>query len=117
MEGNATPAGLGNQCSVEFNLAYRWHSAISANDEKWTEKVYEELIGKPGSEISTQELLMGLGKYGASLPKDPSQRTFAGLKRQEDGTFKDEELVNILTSAIEDVAGELFLSNSSESSR
>ncbi|KAL4928492.1 peroxidase/cytochrome P450 family protein [Aspergillus undulatus] len=105
MEGNKTPAGLGNQCSVEFNLAYRWHSAISYNDEKWTEQVYEELIGKPGAEISTQELLMGLGKYGASLPKDPSQRTFAGLKRQEDGTFKDEELVNILTLAIEDVAG------------
>ncbi|KAL4969637.1 peroxidase/cytochrome P450 family protein [Aspergillus stella-maris] len=105
MEGGATPAGLGNQCSVEFNLAYRWHSAISANDEKWTEQVYEELIGKPGAEISTQELLMGLGKYGASLPKDPSQRTFAGLKRQEDGTFKDEELVGILTLAIEDVAG------------
>ncbi|KAL4945149.1 hypothetical protein BDV06DRAFT_47700 [Aspergillus oleicola] len=105
MEGGTTPAGLGNQCSVEFNLAYRWHSAISANDEKWTEQVYEELIGKPGAEISTQELLMGLGKYGASLPKDPSQRTFAGLKRQEDGTFKDEELVNILTLAIEDVAG------------
>ncbi|KAL5002235.1 heme peroxidase [Aspergillus recurvatus] len=105
MEGSATPAGLGNQCSVEFNLAYRWHSAISENDEKWTEKVYEELIGKPGAEISTQELLMGLGKYGASLPKDPSQRTFAGLERQEDGTFKDEELVNILTLAIEDVAG------------
>ncbi|KAL5334321.1 heme peroxidase [Aspergillus crustosus] len=103
--GGATPSGLGNQCSVEFNLAYRWHSAISANDEKWTEQVYEELIGKPGEEISTQELLMGLGKYGASLPKDPSQRTFAGLKRQEDGTFKDDELVGILTSAIEDVAG------------
>jgi linoleate 10R-lipoxygenase len=48
---------------------------------------------------------MGLGKYGASLPKDPSKRTFAGLQRQEDGTFKDEELVNILTLAIEDVAG------------
>ncbi|KAL4882931.1 heme peroxidase [Aspergillus karnatakaensis] len=105
VEGDSTPSGLGNQCSVEFNLAYRWHSAISYNDEKWTEQVYEELIGKPGAEISTQELLMGLGKYGASLPKDPSQRTFAGLKRQEDGTFKDEELVNILTLAIEDVAG------------
>jgi linoleate 10R-lipoxygenase len=48
---------------------------------------------------------MGLGKYGASLPKDPSKRTFAGLQRQEDGTFKDEELINILTLAIEDVAG------------
>ncbi|OJJ00294.1 hypothetical protein ASPVEDRAFT_27035 [Aspergillus versicolor CBS 583.65] len=111
MEGGATPAGLGNQCSVEFNLAYRWHSAISANDEKWTEQVYEELIGKPGHEVSTQELLMGLGKYGMSLPKDPSQRTFAHLKRQEDGTFKDDELVHILTTAIEDVAGSFGAGN------
>ncbi|KAI9368890.1 heme peroxidase [Aspergillus egyptiacus] len=106
MEGSGTtPAGLGNQCSVEFNLAYRWHSAISANDEKWTEQIYEQLVGKPGAEISSQELLMALGKYGATLPKDPAQRSFAGLKRQEDGTFKDEELVDILTRAIEDVAG------------
>ncbi|EAW09782.1 peroxidase/cytochrome P450 family protein [Aspergillus clavatus NRRL 1] len=106
MEGNnTTPSGLGNQCSVEFNLAYRWHSAISANDEKWTEKIYEDLMGKPASEVSMTELLMGLGKYEAGLSKDPSQRTFAGLERQADGRFRDEDLVNILTGAIEDVAG------------
>ncbi|KAL3479184.1 heme peroxidase [Aspergillus californicus] len=99
-----TPSGLGNQCSVEFNLAYRWHSAISANDEKWTEKIYEEVIGRPAENVTPQELLMSLGKYGATLPADPSKRTFAGLQRQEDGTFKDDELVHILTTAIEDVA-------------
>ncbi|KAJ9263257.1 hypothetical protein DTO212C5_7683 [Paecilomyces variotii] len=100
-----TPEGLGNQCSVEFNLAYRWHSATSAKDEEWTENVYKELFGKPASEVSMQELLIGLGKYESSLDKDPSKRTFAHLQRQEDGTFKDEELVKILTDAIEDVAG------------
>lgn len=99
-----TPSGLGNQCSVEFNLAYRWHSAISQKDEEYTERIYEELMGKPADEVSVQELLMGLGKYEKDLDRDPSKRTFAGLKRQEDGTFKDEELVEILTSAIEDVA-------------
>ncbi|PLB52792.1 heme peroxidase [Aspergillus steynii IBT 23096] len=105
MEGaGTTPSGLGNQCSVEFNLAYRWHSAISANDEKWTEEIYEDLMGKPAEEVSVQELLMGLGKYEKSMPKDPSQRTFAKLERQEDGTFKDEDLVNILSNAIEDVS-------------
>ncbi|PYH33482.1 peroxidase/cytochrome P450 family protein [Aspergillus neoniger CBS 115656] len=105
MEGTkSTPSGLGNQCSVEFNLAYRWHSAISANDEKWTEEIYEELMGKPASEVSMRELLFGLKKYEQEIPKDPSKRTFAGLKRQEDGTFKDEDLVRILSNAIEDVA-------------
>ncbi|KAE8355189.1 heme peroxidase [Aspergillus coremiiformis] len=106
MEGHQpTPSGLGNQCSVEFNLAYRWHSAISANDEKWTEKIYEELMGKPASEVTIADLIRGLGKYEQGLSRDPSERTFAGLQRQEDGTFKDEELVNILANAVEDVAG------------
>ncbi|KAB8232735.1 peroxidase/cytochrome P450 family protein [Aspergillus alliaceus] len=105
MEGNdPTPSGLGNQCSVEFNLAYRWHSTISENDEKWTEKIYEELMGKPAAEVTIPDLIRGLGKYEQGLSKDPSERTFAGLQRQEDGTFRDEELVNILANAIEDVA-------------
>src|SRR5271170_5809049 len=29
--------GVGNQGSAEFNLVYRWHSAIGKKDEKWTE--------------------------------------------------------------------------------
>lgn len=101
----ATPSGLGNQCSAEFNLAYRWHSAISQRDEEWTEMVYKEVFGKPASEVSMQELLVGLGKYDQSLDPDPAKRTFAHLERQEDGRFKDEDLVRILTTAIEDVAG------------
>lgn len=102
---DTTPSGLGNQCSVEFNLAYRWHSATSAKDELWTEEVYKELFGKPASEVGMTELLMGLGKYEQSLDKDPSKRTFAHLQRQEDGTFKDDDLVKIMTAAVEDVAG------------
>ncbi|KKA23635.1 Peroxidase [Rasamsonia emersonii CBS 393.64] len=102
---DTTPSGLGNQCSIEFNLAYRWHSATSAKDELWTENVYKELFGKLASEVSMPELLTGLGKYMNNLDKDPSKRTFAHLQRQEDGTFRDEDLVNILTEAIEDVAG------------
>jgi hypothetical protein len=40
-----------------------------------------------------------------SIPKDPSVRTFDGLKRQEDGTFKDEDLARILKEAMDDPAG------------
>lgn len=93
---------------MEFNLAYRWHSATSYKDEKWTEEVYKELFGKPAEEVSMVELLMGLHKYEQSIDKDPSKRTFAHLQRQPDGTFKDDDLVNIMTSAVEDVAGELI---------
>lgn len=99
-----TPSGLGNQCSVEFNLAYRWHSAISAGDEQYTQHIYENMMGKPADEVTVQDLLMGLGKMEKNLPADPSKRTFANLKRQEDGTFKDDELVDILSNAAEDVA-------------
>ncbi|KAJ5439701.1 Linoleate 10R-lipoxygenase [Penicillium daleae] len=103
-KAGATPSGLGNQCSVEFNLAYRWHSTIAQGDEKWIEQVYFDLMGKPAEEVSMHELLMGMKKVDSLLDPDPSKRTFARLQRQEDGTFKDEELVQILTHACEDVA-------------
>lgn len=105
MEGaHTTPQGLGNQCSVEFNLCYRWHSTISQGDEKWIEQVYLDLMGKPADQVTMPELLQGMKKVEGMLDPDPSKRTFAHLKRQEDGTFKDEELVQILTHAVEDVA-------------
>ncbi|KAI1329875.1 heme peroxidase-domain-containing protein [Xylariaceae sp. FL0255] len=36
--------GLGNQVTVEFNLLYRFHCAISLRDEEYTEKFLKELI-------------------------------------------------------------------------
>ena len=35
--------GLGNQVTVEFNLLYRFHCAISQEDEKFTEKFMKEM--------------------------------------------------------------------------
>lgn len=102
---DGTPSGIGNQVSVEFNLAYRWHSATSAEDEKWTDAVYYELFGKSGEEVALSELMMGLGKWEHDLPKDPSKREFAHLKRQADGTFNDDDLVKIMMQATESVAG------------
>lgn len=113
-KAGATPQGMGNQCSVEFNLAYRWHSAISAGDEAYTEKIYEELMGKPADQVSIPELLVGLGKYEQGLNKDPSKRTFCHLERKPDGTFHDEDLVNILSNASEDVASKLFSREANE---
>jgi linoleate 10R-lipoxygenase len=51
------------------------------------------------------ELLMGLYKYETEIDTDPSKRTFAGLSRQANGTFRDDDLVKILTEAVEEVAG------------
>lgn len=96
---------MGNQVSAEFNLAYRWHSAISEKDEKWTEGLYRELFGKDAADVSLPELLQGLGKWEQGLDKDPQKRPFAHLQRGPDGKFPDDGLVDILTSSVEDVAG------------
>jgi len=60
---NATPSGVGNQVSAEFNLAYRWHSCISDKDDKWTQDLYRKLFGKEAEDVTLQELLQGLGKW------------------------------------------------------
>ena len=104
---DGTPSGVGNQVSAEFNLAYRWHSCISDKDDKWTQGLYKKLFGKEAEDVTLQELMMGLGKWEAGLDKDPSKRDFAGLPRDADGKFPDDELVKILTESIEDVAGKL----------
>jgi hypothetical protein len=97
--------GVGNQVSAEFNLVYRWHSAISARDEKWTEELYFELFGKPARDVSMRDLLTGLKKLEDEIDPDPHKRPFAKLHRGEDGKFADDDLVNIMASSIEDVAG------------
>lgn len=102
---NNTPRGIGNQVSAEFNLVYRWHSAISDRDDKWTQALFKQLFGKEASEISTPELLMGLKKWEETMPKDPVERNFNNLKRDDKGKFNDDDLVEIMTSSIEDVAG------------
>ncbi len=103
---DGTPQGLGNQVSVEFNLAYRWHSCISQNDEKWTEEVYKELFGKKADEVSFPELMAGLSKWEKDMSDDPMKRPFAHLRRGEDGKYNDDDLVRIMQAGIEDVAGE-----------
>ncbi|KAF2036661.1 heme peroxidase [Setomelanomma holmii] len=73
----------GNQVSVEFNLIYRWHSTISAKNERWLNNHLFQI---------------------SQTPSDPGQRTLGGLQRNARGYFEDVELVRILTEAGEDVA-------------
>ena len=37
------PKATGNQCSIEFNFIYRWHSAISVEDEAWAVQAFKQL--------------------------------------------------------------------------
>ena len=104
------PEGIGNQVSVEFNLVYRWHSAISIKDEKWSNEFFEKLL--PGTNLKNlgmadlPKVLGSLRVFMDGIPFDPGMRTFAGLKRRADGAFEDEDLVNLLKESTEDCGGE-----------
>ena len=108
---SSTPAverGVGNAVSAEFNLLYRFHSAISQRDDKWTGEFLKSLFGdiKP-QDIDLMKFYEGVSKYEAGIPQEPSERTFAGFVRDpKTGTFKDSDLVGILKDSIEDPAGE-----------
>ncbi|KAK3293120.1 heme peroxidase [Chaetomium fimeti] len=97
--------GTGNVVSAEFNLCYRWHSCISEKDDKWIEDFYYDLFGKPGDEVSVPDLIMGFGKFEARIPNDPAERPFNNYKRGPNGKFSDDDLVECITSSVEDCAG------------
>lgn len=105
-EMKGVPIGVGNQVSAEFNLVYRWHSTVSERDEKWTQEMWDGLFGKgrdPKS-VGKYEFLGKLDEVYKKTDKDPSKRNFAGLKRRDNGTLPDDDLVDILVSSIEDCA-------------
>ncbi|KAK2923217.1 hem peroxidase, animal-type [Fusarium oxysporum f. sp. vasinfectum] len=106
-DSQGTPQGIGNQVSVEFNMIYRWHSAVSRQDEVWANGFFKEVFGPNANPdtMSTDEFLQGLRKWSWSLPGDPEKWTFGGLTRLEDGRFPDAELVRLLQAGTENVAG------------
>lgn len=103
------PRGIGNQVSVEFNLLYRFHSCISKRDEKWTNDFFQsQFPGKTVEDINKldiYELLGALQKFFGTVDPDPSKREFGGLHRQDNGKFKDEDLVRVMKESMEDPAG------------
>lgn len=101
-----TPEAVGNQVSVEFNLIYRWHCTISERDDKWTTDLMRKALdGKDPATAKMEEVMRALGMFEKSIPDEPEKRTLAGLTRQSDGSFDDNDLVKILQESIEDVAG------------
>ncbi|KAF9530418.1 linoleate diol synthase [Crepidotus variabilis] len=93
--------GKGNVVSVEFNCLYRWHATTSREDEQWTQKVFQQLFGdKPSGHVTVDDFKMAAMKIARTQP-DITHWTFGGIKREEDGSFRDQDLANIVHNATE----------------
>jgi linoleate 10R-lipoxygenase len=105
--GEPVSRGQGNQCSIEFNILYRWHAVLSQADEQWTEQIFGKVFGtsKPFDQLTLADFMTTFTSVMASIPTDPRQRTFGGLTRGADGRFADGDLARILQNATEAPAG------------
>jgi hypothetical protein len=59
-------------------------------------------------EIPVHAFIDGVRSLGDKAPKDPGEWAFGGLKRGEDGSFKDEDLVRLMQEATDNVAGKSY---------
>ncbi|THV05525.1 linoleate diol synthase [Dendrothele bispora CBS 962.96] len=95
--------GRGNSVSVEFNCLYRWHATTSEHDEQWVSQMTSQLFN--GKEPETIADFKALAVKFKEMTTDLHAWTFGGLKRQENGYFKDEDLANLLKNATDQPAG------------
>jgi hypothetical protein len=107
--------GIGNQVTVEFNLLYRFHCAISTNDEEYTKKyMKQELKFDDPDEVDLEtfvERMKVVAAYAKEHPTEPWERNF-GVPGDSDGRyfernpitglFDDEALVKALGKAMDD---------------
>ena len=117
--GEGVPRGMGNQVSAEFNLLYRFHSAISKRDEDWTVKFMKkeakarldrfkpmDLDNIHLDQLKTYELWKMLKSFAdEKKAMDPCKREFGDIKRGPDGRFSDDDLSRLLKESIDDNAG------------
>lgn len=69
MDHRNVSRGLGNQVTVEFNLLYRFHCAISRRDEKYTEDFMEEAFAEMQQAAdAAKEAAKTPSKEGAKTP-------------------------------------------------
>ncbi|GAA5921037.1 hypothetical protein JCM1841_005069 [Sporobolomyces salmonicolor] len=106
MPSGMAPRGVGNAVSAEFNILYRWHSAISKKDELWLEGLFKEYCGdKPVDQLTEVDFGTALSKLAQSQGKDPKKWSIPGITRTESGRFNDDDLAKIISDATEEVAG------------
>jgi hypothetical protein len=112
---DGTPMGIGNQVSLEFNLLYRWHAAVSDRDDKWTQGFTAKVFpGKDVSKLSVNEFRLGLLAWSKTIDPDPSKRNIdmgTIVRDKTTGKFDDGALIKLLTESTEDCAGTLLTHN------
>jgi hypothetical protein len=118
-----TTRGIGNQVTVEFNLLYRFHCAISLKDEAYTEEFIAKWLDvKDPKNTSLQEFLMKMKATkedaAGKPPPDPWKVTFgipykAGESKDKHSSkhferneitnlFDDQQMIQALTAAMDD---------------
>jgi Animal haem peroxidase len=115
--GKDIPKATGNQCSIEFNFIYRWHSAIAVEDEKWVENTFKEIGPKGisddiGANIPFQvPTMIKAMKSRLQVRKEtpPTERDYfiysGGLTRDKSGRFPDAALAEFLHKGTDYAAG------------
>jgi cytochrome P450 len=91
--------GRGNACSVEFNCLYRWHATTSLEDEETISGEFKKMFpNKDPQTLTLQDFYQTEAKMEKVQPP-PEDWTFSGLERQDDKSFKDSDLANILQNS------------------
>ncbi|KAJ7745980.1 heme peroxidase [Mycena metata] len=104
-DGTTVQRGQGHQCSVEFSLAYRWVSTISAREEEWMDETFAGLLGEtPLERLSLGEFAAAVDRAVGCVNPDPRMRSFGGIRRQSNGRFTDYDLATTLQDASESPA-------------
>ncbi|KAJ7278558.1 heme peroxidase [Mycena rebaudengoi] len=117
-DGLEVERGLGNHCSVEFNVLYRWHPTLSVADEQWTNGIVNKVFNnKPFDQVGVKDLREAFPRLRDSVDPDPATRPFGGLERGPDGKFSDDDIARVLLDATESPAGAFGARNTPPSLR
>ncbi|ORX79734.1 heme peroxidase [Basidiobolus meristosporus CBS 931.73] len=124
MEPPKSDSRNGNAVSLEFNFVYRWHSALGEKDTRWLEESrinqqYREFKTEVSSIIKTtppdevHDKINSLLAQKLSVidpgvkPEDIDKGLIIGLRRGPDDRYADADIVNLLKSSMDSVAGKL----------
>ncbi|GAA5889174.1 hypothetical protein JCM8208_007792 [Rhodotorula glutinis] len=100
------PRGTGNCSSAEFSILYRWHAAISEKDERWVEELMKSVSGgKSVDEMTRGDFMKAAKALKDKAGPDPLKWHTTGLKRNESGSFNDDDLARVLAEAVDEPAG------------